>query len=106
MPKPAKNQRSRPAQPAQQKAHVRAASQCVPDVAAQRAHIGAAPAAHAQQKRPVRKRFKQADLVNLRRTLRNLHLLARARRACAVCPGKTLRLLAKRRGWQILNWNA
>ena len=33
-------------------------------------------------------------------------LLARAGTAVAVCPGKTLRLLAKRRGWQILDWNA
>lgn len=33
-------------------------------------------------------------------------LLARAGTAVAVCPGKTLRLLAKRRGWQILDWDA
>ena len=33
-------------------------------------------------------------------------LLARADKAVAVCPGKTLRLLARRRGWQILDWDA
>ncbi len=33
-------------------------------------------------------------------------LLARADEALAVCPGKTLKVLAKRRGWQILDWNA
>ena len=33
-------------------------------------------------------------------------LLGHAREAIAVCPGKTLRLLAKRRGWEILEWGA
>ena len=33
-------------------------------------------------------------------------LLARAETAVAVCPGKTLKMLARRRGWQVLDWNA
>ena len=33
-------------------------------------------------------------------------LLAHAREAVAVCPGKTLRVLAKRRGWTIADWDA
>ena len=32
-------------------------------------------------------------------------LLARARIACAVCPGKTLALTARRRGWSIVDWD-
>lgn len=33
-------------------------------------------------------------------------LLSHARVAVAVCPGKTLRLLAKKRGWTIADWDA
>ena len=33
-------------------------------------------------------------------------LLARSRKAFAVCPGKTLRPVAKRNGWTILDWDA
>ena len=32
-------------------------------------------------------------------------LLEAAREARAVCPGKTLRVLAKRRGWTIADWD-
>ena len=33
-------------------------------------------------------------------------LLARAKRPFAVCPGKTLVMVARRRGWPILDWDA
>lgn len=33
-------------------------------------------------------------------------LLARAEHACAVCPGKTLRPVARREGWVICDWDA
>lgn len=35
----------------------------------------------------------------------DVDLLSRAREAFAVCPGKTLRPIAKKRGWQILDWD-
>lgn len=36
----------------------------------------------------------------------DVDLLSRARRPFAVCPGKTLAATARRRGWQILDWDA
>lgn len=36
----------------------------------------------------------------------DVELLSRARRPFAVCPGKTLAATARRRGWQILDWDA
>lgn len=36
----------------------------------------------------------------------DVDLLARARRACAVCPGKTLSAVARKNGWPILDWDA
>ena len=35
----------------------------------------------------------------------DVDLLSRAKEAFAVCPGSTLRPIAKKRGWQILDWD-